>query len=59
MNLLNDNHNYEEFRLERLKQIIADYVILEKLAKSLAIYAEDVYYTQKIIRIMKELESND
>ena len=59
MNLLNTNHNYEEFRIEQLKQVIADYVDLEKLAKSLAIYAEDVYYTQKIIRIMKELQSND
>jgi uncharacterized FlgJ-related protein len=59
MNLLNQNHNYEEFRIEQLKQWVADYVDLEKLAKSLAIYAEDVYYTQKIIRIMKELESND
>ena len=59
MNLLNTNHNYEEFRVEQLKQVIADYVDLEKLAKSLAIYAEDVYYTQKIIRIMKELQSND
>ena len=59
MNLLNTNHNYEEFRIEQLKQWVADYVDLEKLAKSLAIYAEDVYYTQKIIRIMKELESND
>ena len=57
MNLLNDNHNYEEFRLERLKQIIADYVILEKLAKSLAIYAEDVYYTQKIIKIIRKLKN--
>ena len=59
MNLLNQNHNYEEFRLEQLKQWTADHVHLEKLAKSLAIYAEDVYYTQKIIRIMKELQSND
>ena len=59
MNLLNTNHNYEEFRIEQLKQVIADYVDLEILAKSLAIYAEDVYYTQKIIRIMKELQSND
>ena len=59
MDLLNTNHNYEEFRLEQLKQWVADYVDLEKLAKSLAIYAEDVYYTQKIIRIMKELENND
>ena len=59
MDLLNTNHNYEEFRLEQLKQWVADYVDLEKLAKSLAIYAEDVYYTQKIIRIMKELESDN
>jgi len=29
------------------------------LAKSVAIYAEDVYYTQKIIRIMKEIESDN
>ena len=57
MNLLNTNHNYEEFRVEQLKQVIADYVDLEKLAKSLAIYAEDVYYTQKIIRILRELKT--
>lgn len=59
MDLLNTNHHYEEFRLEQLKQWVADYADLEKLAKSLAIYAEDVYYTQKIIRIMKEIESDN
>ena len=57
MNLLNTNHNYEEFRLEQLKQWTANYVDLEKLAGTLAIYAEDVYYTQKIIRILRELKN--
>ena len=57
MNLLNDNHNYEEFRLEQLKQWTADYVDLEKLAGTLAIYAEDVYYTQKIIKIIRKLKN--
>ena len=57
MNLLNTNHNYEEFRLEQLKQWTANYVDLEKLAGTLAIYAEDVYYTQKIIQILRELKN--
>ena len=57
IDLLNDNHHYEEFRDERLNQYIADEVVLDKLAKTLAIYAEDVYYTSKIIKIMRELES--
>ena len=57
IDLLNDNHHYEEFRGERLKQYIGDEVNLDKLAKTLAIYAEDVYYPSKIIKIMKELES--
>ena len=57
MNLLNTNHNYEEFRREQLKQWTANYVDLEKLAGTLAIYAEDVYYTQKIIRILRELKN--
>ena len=57
MNLLNDNHNYEEFRLEQLKQWTADYADLEKLAGTLAIYAEDVYYTQKIIKIIRKLKN--
>ena len=57
IDLLNDNHHYEEFRGERLKQYIGDEANLDKLAKTLAIYAEDVYYPSKIIKIMKELES--
>ena len=59
MNLLNTNHNYEEFRREQLKQWTANYVDLEKLAGTLAIYAEDVYYTQKIIQILRELNDNE
>ena len=57
IDLLNDNHHYEEFRDERLNQYIAEEVVLDKLAKTLAIYAEDVYYPSKIIKIMRELES--
>ena len=56
--LLNNNHHYNEFREERLLQYINDIVDLEKLAKTLAIYAEDVYYTQKIIRTLRELNAN-
>jgi Bax protein len=47
--LLNNNHHYNEFR---------DEIDLEKLAMTLAIYAEDVYYTQKIIRTLRELNDN-
>ena len=57
MDLLNNNHHYDEFRDERLKQYVKDEADLDKLAKTLAIYAEDVYYTSKIIKIMRELES--
>ena len=56
--LLNNNHHYNEFREERLSQYISDIVDLERLAKTLAIYAEDVYYTQKIIRTLRELNAN-
>ena len=56
--LLNNNHHYNEFREERLLQYINDIVDLERLAKTLAIYAEDVYYTQKIIRTLRELNDN-
>jgi uncharacterized FlgJ-related protein len=57
--LLNNNHHYEGFREERLMQYTSDLVDLEKLAMTLAIYAEDVYYTQKIIQTIRELNDND
>ena len=59
MELLNDNHHYNEFREERINQHFSDEIDLEKLAMTLAIYAEDVYYTQKIIRTIRELEAYD
>ena len=57
IDLLNNLHHYSEFREERLAQYINDLVDLEKLAGTLAIYAEDVYYTQKIIQIIKKLKN--
>jgi len=59
MGLLNYSHHYSEFREERLMQYAGDVVNLDKLALTLAIYSEDVYYTQKIIRTLKKLESYD
>ena len=56
--LLNYNHHYYDFREERLMQYSSDLVDLEKLAGTLAIYAEDVYYTKKIIRTLRELNDN-
>jgi len=56
--LLNNNHHYKDFREERMKQHISDLVDLEKLAMTLAIYAEDVYYTQKIIQTLRELNDS-
>ena len=56
--LLNNNHHYKEFREERLMQYFSDEIDLEKLAMTLAIYAEDVYYSQKIIRTLRELNDN-
>ena len=56
--LLNNNHHYNEFREERINQYFSDKIDLEKLAMTLAIYAEDVYYTQKIIRTLRELNDN-
>ena len=58
IDLLNNLHHYSEFREERLSQYINNLVDLEKLAGTLAIYAEDVYYTQKIIQTIKELNDN-
>ena len=55
--LLNNLHHYSEFREERMAQYINDLVDLEKLAGTLAIYAEDVYYTQKIILTIRELKN--
>ena len=57
--LLNNNHHYKEFREERIMQHLSDEIDLEKLAMTLAIYAEDIYYTQKIIRTIRELEAYD
>jgi uncharacterized FlgJ-related protein len=59
IDLLNHNHHYYKFRNERITQHFSDEIDLERLAKTLAIYAEDVYYTQKIIRTIKELEAYD
>ena len=59
MDLLNNNHHYTQFREERLLQYFNEIVDLEKLAMTLAIYAEDVYYTQKIIRTLQKLEAYD
>ena len=56
--LLNYNHHYNEFREERINHYFSDEIDLEKLAMTLAIYAEDVYYTQKIIRTLRELNDN-
>ena len=56
--LLNYNHHYSEFREERLMQYSSDLVNVEKLAETLAIYAEDIYYTQKIIQTLRELNDN-
>ena len=56
--LLNYNHHYHDFREERLMQYSSDLVDLEKLAGTLAIYAEDVYYTKKIIRTLRDLNDN-
>ena len=57
--LLNYNHHYQQFREERLSQYINDIADTELLAMTLAIYAEDIYYTQKIIRTLKKLEAYD
>ena len=58
MDLLNNSHHYNEFREERLMQYISDIVDVEKLAMTLAIYAEDIYYTQKIIQTLRDLNDN-
>ena len=58
MDLLNNSHHYNEFREERLIQYISDIVDVEKLAMTLAIYAEDIYYTQKIIQTLRDLNDN-
>ena len=58
IDLLNNSHHYNEFREERLMQYISDIVDLEKLAETLAIYAEDVYYTKKIIQTLRDLNDN-
>jgi len=57
IDLLNNNHHYSDFREERLMQYASDLVDVEKLATTLAIYAEDVYYTQKIIKTLRELKN--
>jgi Bax protein len=58
IDLLNNSHRYNEFREERMVQYISDIVDLEKLAMTLAIYAEDIYYTQKIIQTLRDLNDN-
>ena len=59
IDLLNNSHHYNDFREERLLQYISDIVDLKTLALTLAIYAEDVYYTKKIIQTLKQLEAYD
>jgi len=59
MYLLNNNHHYYLFREERLSQYFNNIVDVEALTTTLAIYAEDVYYTQKIIHTLKKLEAYD
>ena len=59
IDLLNNNHHYNDFREERLVQYISDIMDLEKLIQTLAIYAEDIYYTKKIIQTLKQLEAYD
>jgi Bax protein len=58
IDLLNNSYHYKDFQDERLMQYISDIADLEKLAGTLAIYAEDVYYTKKIIRTLRELNDN-
>ena len=58
MDLLNNSHHYGDFREERMIQYISDLVDTEKLAMTLAIYAEDIYYTQKIIQTLRDLNDN-
>ena len=58
IDLLNNSHHYGEFREERMVQYISDIVDLEKLVMTLAIYAEDIYYTQKIIQTLRDLNDN-
>ena len=58
IDLLNNNHHYTDFRDERIMQYSSDLVDLEKLAMTLAIYAEDVYYTKKIIQTLRDLNDN-
>ena len=57
IDLLNNLHHYDDFREERMAQYINDLVDLEKLAGTLAIYAEDVYYTRKIIQTLRKLKN--
>ena len=57
IDLLNNLHHYKDFREERMVQYISNLVDLEKLVETLAIYAEDVYYTQKIIQTLRELKN--
>ena len=59
MYLLNNNHHYKQFREERLYQYFNKIVDLEKLAMTLAIYAEDVKKKKKIIRTLQKLEAYD
>jgi len=58
IDLLNNSHHYSDFREERLMQYISDIMDPERLAATLAIYAEDVYYTQKIIQTLRDLNDN-
>ena len=55
---MNNSHHYGDFREERMAQYISDIVDLEKLAMTLAFYAEDIYYTQKILQTLRDLNDN-
>ena len=56
MDLLLTSYHYEEFQKELINQWFIDEIDVNKLVDTLDLYAEDVYYKDKIKDVIKSVE---
>ena len=56
MELLLTSYHYEEFQKELINQWFMDEIDVNKLVDTLDLYAEDVYYKDKIKDVIKSVE---
>ena len=56
MNLLLTSYHYKKFQKELINQWFTDTIEVNKLVDTLDLYAEDVYYKDKIKDVIKSVE---